>query len=277
MFYLKPRSVILAVVVMSAAFGVGGSPEPSQADSKAPFKLVWEEKFEGDTLDDSKWLIVDNPSGINSELQYYAPDMVKVEDGKLILTSEKRTYRGRSYVSGEVMTKDKFVQLYGKWEIVAQVPGTQGIWPAIWLLHEKCSGYAPCAGYWPPELDIMEHLGHEPNIYYASTHHGKKYRGRWPDNTSDTTPYTAKTDLTKAFHTYGIEWTPTQVRWYFDGELVKTWDECKEYKCIADEPMYLILNTAVGGQWPGNPDKTTVFPQSFVIDSVTVWEYTGKR
>lgn len=217
--------------------------------------LVFHDDFNGDAVDTKTWNIEDWASRRNNELQYYHPDEVYVDNGYLILRSRPGEHGGRQYTSGAVNSKDKFEFTFGKVEVRAKLPKGQGIWPAIWMLPHDRS--------WPPEIDIMEMLGHEPNKTYMTYHWGT-----YPDHFLDNGHYKGP-DFSADFHTYGIEWEPDEIRWYVDGVLRKTYVESAH---IVRVPNYILLNTAVGGDWPGSPDSSTVFPQYFEIDYVKVWQ-----
>lgn len=214
--------------------------------------LIWNDEFEGDNLDLSKWRIEDAALIKNNELQYYTPEEVYVHDGVLTLRSQERQMGGREYTSGLVETTGKFSFQYGRVEVRAKLPGTKGMWPAHWLL--------PDSGSWPPEIDIMELVGSKPNIIHMTNHFGV-----WPNNRYVTRIYRGP-DFTKDFHTFAIEWEPSEIRWYIDGV-----QHFAVTENIPHEPFHIILNTAVGGNMPGNPDSTTVFPQYHDIDYVRVY------
>jgi hypothetical protein len=188
----------------------------------------------------------------NKELQYYTPEDVYVHDGVLTLRSQKRDMGGRHYTSGLVETKGKFEQKYGRFEIRAKLPATRGMWPAHWLM--------PTDGSWPPEIDIMEMVGHKPRAVFGTIHWGK-----WPANRYYSQCYKGP-DFTKDFHVFAIEWEPNCIKWFVDD---KKYSEVKLH--VPNQPFYIILNTAVGGMMPGNPDETTVFPQYHDIDYVRVY------
>ncbi len=240
-----------------AAFlaGVCGSAglAAAQCDSD-PWRLVWSDEFDGNTVNNSNWRIRFQAGQHNNEQQYYLPEMVTVANGKLTLTSQNIGYGGRPYRSGLVDTRGKFSQQYGKFVVRSKLPKTQGIWPAIWLL--------PTTGLWPPEIDIMELLGHEPTRMYMSNHWG-------PVNAvaTQTTDF-AGPDFSADFHEFSCEWFPDRIDFYVDGVRRAT-----HRAGVPQEPMYLIINTAVGGFWPGYPDATTVFPQTFDVDWVRVYQY----
>lgn len=242
------RGIFLAFLFMTLS-----ASHSSAAETPAQWRLVWSDEFDGQSLDSSKWRAEDAALIKNSELQYYTPDDVYLENGNLVLRSQKRDMYGRHYSSGLVETKGKFSKEYGRFETRAKLPKGKGIWPAHWML--------PVDKSWPPEIDIMELLGHDPKTVYAHFHwsvyskhayEGRRYTG--PDFSAD-------------FHVFAVEWEPTEIRWYVDGDLVMS-----RKGQVPHKPFYLILNTAVGGVWPGNPDATTQFPQYHLIDYVRVYE-----
>ncbi len=222
------------------------------------WRITWQDEFEGDTLDRTLWNVADGHWSHNGEMQYYAPDEVYLEDGCLRLRSQQRNYQGLYFTSGHVTTKH--YQRYGRVEIHARLPGTQGTWPAHWLL--------PITGDWPPEIDIVEHLGHEPNTVHMSVHWGPLPEGLSPWECGQTrTGSFSGPDFTADFHTFSLEWYPDSLRWLVDDVL-----RFKTVEGIPHEPMYLILNTAVGGFWPGSPNASSVFPQFHDIDYVRFYE-----
>jgi len=223
------------------------------SSSQPGWKLVWSDEFDGESLDRSKWNIGDEAPVKNMELEAYSPDKTYLKEGHLILKSTDEPYRGRRYSSGLVDTKGKFSQTYGRFEARARLPKGQGIWPAIWML--------PQDGSWPPEIDIVELLGHEPNTIHCTVHWEK-----FGKHEEAGTPVKGP-DFTKGLHVYAVEWEKDSIRWFIDGQEVFS-----VQKNVPEKPFYLILNTAVGGLWPGNPDSTTKFPQYHVIDYVRVYE-----
>lgn len=279
--WLGKRAVSLFLAMLLGLvplFDIGFTPAKVSANGgggDSNWDLVFEDNFDGTTVDTTKWNIEDWPSDRNQELQYYAPDDVFVEDGNLVLRSQKRTYtipegkknagQTREYTSGAVNTLNKFNLTYGKVEVRGKVPKSQGYWPAIWL--NAVSG-------WPPEFDIIEFLGHEPTVLHTNNHWGK-----FPNNGQVGGSYKGSEDLSEEFHVYGFEWDPGEIRYYLDGNLIRTYTYSGKlvkngglYDAISNEPMYLILNTAIGGSWPGSPDETSIFPQQFLIDYVKMYQ-----
>lgn len=258
----------------------------AQKPVKNNWQLVWSDEFNGNTLDATKWNVLIREQSKHNELQYYLPDEVYVENGSLRLRSRIRDYGGQHYTSGRLDTSGKFAPVYGRFEIRAKLPGGKGLWPAHWLYPqsrdwamEYTMAEAVAAGKerlipearpWYSEIDIMEFLGHEPSVLYG-TYHYTTFKG---ERKSTSGKWTGDVDYTKDFHLYALEWEPDSIRWYIDGKLLHATNTR-----IPHEPHFLILNTAVGGEWPGNPDSTTVFPQYHDIDYVRVYQrptYFGK-
>jgi beta-glucanase (GH16 family) len=161
---------------------------------------------------------------------------------------------GAKYTSGQINTYHSFSQEYGYFEMKAQLPAGQGLWPAFWLM--------PTDGSWPPELDIMEVLGNDPTHLYTTVH------------TNETGSHTYSTqnntvaDTSKGYHTYGVDWEADKITWYFDGKAIFQAATPSDMH----KPMYIIANLAVGGNWPGNPDATTKFPAKMNIDYIRAWD-----
>lgn len=241
--------------------------------------LVWEDNFDGPSLDYSKWECEVNAfGGGNHELQLYTdrPRNVRVEDSKLILEAhqEMANVAGtlRDYSSGRVRTKHRGDWTYGRFEIRAKVPKGRGLWPAIWLLPTD-NEYGEWAS--SGEIDIMEAKGQHPRTVSGALHFG----GLWPGNKFK--HHTVRRMLwqpsfAEEFHTFGIEWSPAGMSWLIDGEVkrVRTPSEWGSSEGCApfDKRFHLLLNLAVGGQHPGPPDFATPFPAKFEIDWVRVFQ-----
>ena len=230
--------------------GHAGDPPQELPDG---WKMVWHDEFEGSALDLAKWTPADAAYKKNNELQYYTPEDVYVRDGHLTLRSQRRRMEKRFFTSGLVDTKGKFSLTSGRVEVRARLPKGQGIWPAHWMM--------PADGSWPPEIDIAELLGHFPDKVHMTHHfrmpdgsarkHGEVFRGP---------------DFSKDFHVFAVEWERDEIRWYIDRQL-----RFKSRDNVPSAPMQIILNTAVGGDWPGEPTSKTVFPQHHDIDYVRVY------
>ncbi len=234
------------------------------------WKLIWQDEFDGNTVDPNNWIVLDAHLIKNGELQYYDPEDVYLENGCLVLRSRQHDPPvirphpdGHSaefeFTSGLVEGPGLFSHTYGWIEIRAKLPSTQGIWPAHWMLGENFPGVG-----WPRcgEVDIMEHLGHDVDTVYFTRHWGDPY-------THQGTSYSGP-DFSRDFHTFALHWTAEEMFWYVDGFL-RYQTDISDAGEIYQRPFYLILNTAVGGYWPGPPDHTTVFPQYHEIDYVRWW------
>ncbi len=235
--------------------------------------MVWQDEFDGDTIDSTKWNLEVHGRPANNELQYYSDSAENafIEDGNLVLQAIKleEPYIGRDYTSARMNTIAKANFLYGRFEMRAKLPEGQGIWPAFWMLPAQGK-----YGNWPSggEIDIMELLGHEPNKVHASLH-WKNEDGHEFTSSEYVLP---EGDFASDFHTFAVEWEETEIRWYVDDVLYKTatvWEHNRNpYPAPFDQEFILILNVAVGGQWPGAPDETTIFPQQMIVDYVRVYE-----
>lgn len=183
----------------------------------------------------------------------------KLRDGVLGLTASRtpdplrQALEPFEYTSGMISSHGQFEQTYGYFEISARVPEGQGLWPAFWLLRP---------GIWPPEIDVMEILGHDPDTLYTSVH--------WTENEehAQTTCQIAFDGGAEAFHQFGVLWTDQMIVHYLDRVPVAI----TETKPALDGPMYLIANLGVGGNWPGAPDQTTRFPATFEIDWIAAYQ-----
>ena len=238
------------------------SPESSSVRN---WTLIFDDEFNESTLDQTKWNVKNEASSANHELEYYVADDVSVSDGKLVLKTEKRSYGGQEYTSAKLDTFGKFSFTYGKVEIRAKEPQSgQGIWPALWLQGNDCN---PHVCNWPGpganEIDILEQIN-EPRTVYMTPHAGPKH------DVSLSLPscrYTGP-DYSADYHVFSILWTQGgKITWYIDGK-----QRCQvKLPGYFDTPMYISINTAVGG-WAGNPNSSTPFPQYQFIDYVRVYQ-----
>ena len=241
--------------------------------------LVWSDEFNYfGSPDSTKWQY-DIGDGCpllcgwgNQELQYYTqrPENVRVENGMLIIEARKENYETRHYTSGKLVTRGKADWKYGRIEVRAKLPSGRGTWPAIWMLSsEQRYGGWPASG----EIDIMEHVGHEPNHVYGSVH-TQAYNH--VDGTQRTAGIMEFENLfEKTFHNYTIEWTAEQIQFLMDDIPYMTFDN--EHATYAewpfDAPFYLILNIAVGGTWGGQQGiDVAIWPQRMEIDYVRVYQ-----
>jgi beta-glucanase (GH16 family) len=255
------------------------TPPPTKSTD---WTLVWSDEFSGpngSAVDRSKWVLETGDEGWgNQELEYYTDRSanVSVHDGKLVITALSEKYTGadgvkRNYTSARLKTLGKFSQVYGRFEARIKVPYGQGMWPAFWMLGDDIDkvGWPACG-----EIDIMENIGKEPAIIHGSIH-GPGYVG----NTGIEAPFTlpVKQRFADDFHVFAVEWDPDSVSFFVDKDLYvrRTRADLQPgWKWVFDKPFFLILNLAVGGDWPGNPDSNTVFPQTMLVDYVRVYQRT---
>tara|TARA_B100000003_G_scaffold207481_1_gene225150 strand:- start:36 stop:1589 length:1554 start_codon:yes stop_codon:yes gene_type:complete len=266
------------------------------------WELVWNDEFEADDLDLKKWEFEENCwGGGNNELQCYTSrsENLFIQNGYLIIRAKKETFTGPSepidwnsnapdkslpYTSARIRTKNKGDWRYGRFEVRALLPEGKGIWPAIWMLptESKYGGWAASG-----EIDIMEaiNLGTSPKKEIHGTLH---YGGIWPNNVHSGTSYTfEESDPNHSFHTYAIEWSDHEIRWYVDEihyatQEFKGWYTSPESSNVSkeeisenapfDEEFHLLINLAVGGNWPGSPDTSTSFPVELLVDYVRIYE-----
>ncbi len=265
-------------------YGTGGAPTappPLPPDVSFPAtRLVFADEFNGpagSAPDGTKWT-AEVGTGQNNELQYYTPNRNAFHDGagSLVLEARRETTAGSScpggpcqYTSGRINTAGKFTVAYGRIEARIKVSDTPGLWPAFWLLGADF----PTAG-WPAsgEIDVMEHLGRIPDTVYSTVHAPAYFGGGGIG-----APFTrAGTNFASAFHTYAVEWNAAGMRFSVDGTvfltLTKADVEATRGPWVFDHPFFLILNNAVGGDWPGPPNGSTVLPQRMSIDYVRVYQ-----
>jgi beta-glucanase (GH16 family) len=239
-------------------------------------QLVWQDEFNGTTLDQTKWTPqIGNGCDIglcgwgNNELQYYTDKStnLQVTGGNLVITARKERVQSNQYTSARIRSLNKGEWTYGRMEARMKLPTGQGIWPAFWMLPtDEVYGGWPQSG----EVDIMEHLGQTPNTIYGTIHYGQPY----PNNKSTGGKYLLPTGgFHEGFHVFAIEWEPNVMRWYVDGILyaTKTSADLSPERWPFDQRFHFLLNLAVGGNWPGNPDASTVFPQTLTVDYVRVY------
>lgn len=246
---------------------------PEDKNWKFETTPVWSEEFDyTGAPDPNNWGYDIGGSGWgNNELQYYtnALSNAEVKNGMLTITAKKEVVDNRNYSSARLISKNKGDFTYGRAEIKAKLPGGKGTWPAIWMLPSGTWAY----GEWPKsgEIDIMEHVGYDPNVVHFSVHTEAYNHVIGTQKTSTKTIPTAIGD----FHLYRVDWTPYAVRGYFDDVQVFSFtNDGNGYKTWPfDKPFHLLLNVAVGGNWGGAQGvDETVFPASMVIDYVRVYK-----
>jgi beta-glucanase (GH16 family) len=244
---------------------VAPTPTPPVAIKPAKWALSWADEFSGAAVDTATWIVVNGASNVNNELQFYTPTDVYLENGELVLRSQRRTFGNRQYSSGEVRTGTRRVVRVGtavEWR--TQIPSGKGIWPANWLVSALCDGINGCGSNWPPEIDVMEIRGSDPDNNLM-TH----WWGTFPNQGHQTTEYRGTT-LSVGFHTYRVECHADSIVWFIDGT-----QRAKHTANVSIGEQQLVMNTAVGGAFDGNPVPATTFPQYQRIDYVRVYRDTA--
>jgi beta-glucanase (GH16 family) len=244
------------------------------------WQLVWADEFngpDGTHVDTAMWSVVIGGDGWgNKEREYYADELanVRLSHGQLMISATESAsahacwYGPCKYMSARLQTKAHFEQVYGRFEARIKVPQGQGLWPAFWMLGNDidAAGWPACG-----EIDVMENIGKEPDKVHG-TLHGPGYAGA--DGITGLYKVPAGVKFADDFHVFSVEWEKDAVRFYVDDKLYETRtpaDLPPGRKWAFDHPFFLLLNLAVGGTWPGDPDATTTFPQTMQVDYVRVY------
>jgi beta-glucanase (GH16 family) len=273
-------SIFACLLAVPVAPGANANQKRDATSAPPAWNIVWSDEFNGadnSAPDPAKWVLETGGNGWgNNELEYYTarPDNARIQNGSLVITAIDERYTGpdgvtRDYTSARLKTQGTFALAYGKFEARIRVPQGQGIWPAFWMLGNDITalGWPRCG-----EIDIMEHIGREPSTVHG-TIHGPRYSGAKAIGAAHNLPGGQR--FADAFHLFAVEWEPNVIRWYVDDVLFATKtpaDLPKDAKWVYDHPFFLLLNVAVGGNWPGSPDRTTVFPQTMLVDYVRVYK-----
>lgn len=273
-----------------------------QATVGEGWRLVWHDEFDGDRIDPEKWSYETNCwGGGNNELQCYTdrPDNAFLRDGKLVIRAEQENFTGPAepldwgsnagnrtlpYTSARLRTKDKGDWTYGRFEVRAKLPHGQGLWPAVWMLPTDAvyGGWAASG-----EIDIVESVN-LPESGEMPIHGTLHYGREWPGQASSGTSYSADwLNPVDQFHTYALEWGRREMRWFVDDVHYATQRSSGWYAQVMgvdgffenvpgdapfDQRFHLLLNLAVGGNWPGGPDEATPFPAEMEVDFVRVFD-----
>jgi beta-glucanase (GH16 family) len=260
----------------------------TQEDKITQWVPVWSDEFDAPKIDATKWGFErgNNFGWGNSELEYYTdrPENASIQmvDGtsSLVITARREQatdgLRTFDYTSARMLTQGKFAMASGRLDIRAKLPRGQGLWPAIWLLGANID-----SDPWPNcgEIDLMELLGHQPGLIHSTVH------GPISGGPGIGQPYQLPggASFADAFHIFTLEWRPDHLEFLVDGQLFFVVTKSKivadhgESEWVYDHPFFLLLNVAVGGGWPGNPDATTSFPQSMAVDYVRVYKNVGSE
>lgn len=265
------KGITLSFIIVLLLTTISCSTDETQ--TVANFQtLVIADEFNTDGAPDSSMWTYDIGTGANgwgnNELQYYTDrtENVKVENGYLLITANQEDFEGASYTSARIKTQNLFERAYGRFEARIRLPYGKGLWPAFWLLGNDCE-----TNIWPQcgEIDIMEYLGDNPTTIFGTVH-GPGYSG----GEAISKDYVLENDrYDTGFHVFGIEWGPDYINYYVDDALYQTitpQDVPGEW--VFNHPFYIILNVAVGGNFPGSPNNETVFPQTMLVDYVRVYQ-----
>ncbi|SOD67570.1 Beta-glucanase, GH16 family [Streptomyces zhaozhouensis] len=263
---------------LTSLLAANAQAEPEPTDVR-PTEVVFVDDFDGaagSPVDSSKWQMDPGDNASNAELQYYTEgtDNAQLDgEGNLVITATEegaanhQCYYGTcEYTSARMNTSSTFAAEYGRVEARIKLPQGQGIWPAFWMLGSDFPGVP-----WPDsgEIDIMEMVGHEPGTVHGTVH-GPGYSGGEGIGASYSLPNGEI--FADDFHTFAIDWAPDSLVWSVDGQVYQelTPADLGGDAWVFNKPFFMILNVAVGGNWPGPPDDSTSFPQQMVVDYVSV-------
>jgi beta-glucanase (GH16 family) len=258
---MNPRTIFCIVLCVVSSFTAKAQQCPA---------LVWSDEFDQASLNMTDWSFQTGGGGYgNNELQNYTSrsQNLSLVDGKLVITALKEDYNGDHYTSAKIWTNGKRSFTYGRMEAKMKLPKTQGLWPAFWMMPQ-----ASFYGGWPRsgEIDIMEMKGSDVYTTYGTIHYGSdpttdhRYKGG---------SYSGIDDLSNDFHVYAVEWKVDTISWYIDDvnfyTVTKT--DIGAAAWPFDKDFYLIFNLAVGGFFGGDPNGSSVFPQTMEVDYVRVY------
>ena len=273
----------LNLLMLGACGGNTTVLAPNPPTDNRPWELVWSDDFNGmngSSPDLTKWTFDVGGGGWgNNELETYTnrTENAYIQDGLLVIQVLQETYTGpdnipRDYTSARLKTQGLHQWTYGRVEARMKLPYGQGLWPAFWMLGSDFGQVV-----WPEsgEIDIMENIGREPSTIHG-TIHGPGYVG----DTGISSPYTlpGAQRFADDFHVFTIEWEANVIRFYVDDNLYATCTPSNlpsGTNWVFNKPFFIILNVAVGGDWPGDPDSTTVFPQTLLVDYMRVYQRGG--
>ena len=246
----------------------------SEENSVPGFSLFWNDEFNADTLNLQFWNIERFSKGtFNNESQSYvdSKDNIILIDGKLYIRAKKESPfdpNNPVYTSGRINTKNKVEVQYGYWEVRAKLPTGVGTWPAIWMLNSNIDtiGWPNCG-----EIDIMEHVGYDSSRVFFSIHNANMHGDVGGTNQQSIYDFD---DNENDFNTYAVEWAESYIKGYVNGILYFHFDKSSELfnDWPYDNPFFLIINLAIGGDWGGVEGiDTSIFPASFIIDYVRMY------
>ncbi|MBK8420862.1 glycoside hydrolase family 16 protein [Candidatus Villigracilis saccharophilus] len=260
---------ILALIVTVVCVSCGVTPTATPIAPPPGWELKWHDEFDGKEINASNWTYDLGAGGWgNGEAQNYTarPENARVENGMLVIEARQEKFEDSYYTSARLKTQGLQDFQYGRIEARLKVPSGKGLWPAFWMLGSEFNG-----GNWPDcgEIDVMEHLGKEPDLIFG-TIHGPGYSGALGLTKWNRQAYNIADD----FHTYAIEWEADQVNWIYDGTkyFTVTRADVGERDWVFNQKFFIILNLAVGGNFPGPIGLDVVFPKQLLVDYVRVYQ-----
>jgi beta-glucanase (GH16 family) len=269
--------LILGVCMVAGCDGSSGIPPtgpPGGGTVSPPGRLIWSDEFTGaagTAPDPSKWTYDIGTGWGNEQLEYDTDRPVNVSLdglGHLAITARRENFQGQPFTSGRINTRGRFGQTRGRFEARMQMPVGAGLWPAFWLLGSDLStvGWPACG-----EIDVMEYRGQERATVHGSLH-GPGYSGGEALTRALTLPSGGFND---GFHVFAVIWETNRIAYQVDGVTYQTLTPAnlpRNARWVFDHPFNIILNLAVGGNYVGNPDANTLFPQSLLVDYVRVYQ-----
>jgi hypothetical protein len=234
------------------------------------YDLVWQDEFNGTQINSSNWgydIGTGDWGWGNNELQYYRIENSWVADSVLTIEARNEAFSGQLYTSSRLKTQGKVSFQYGRIDVRAVLPKGQGMWPAIWMLGNNITqiGWPDCG-----EIDIMEMIGGSENTVHGTAHW--EFNGsQASEGGSESTP-SNDYDFTESYHVFSIVWDENTIQWYVDNNQYFGLDITSADMSEFHQPHFFILNVAVGGNWPGNPNSTTIFPQQMKVDYIRVFQ-----
>ncbi|MCY1083312.1 glycoside hydrolase family 16 protein [Archangium lansingense] len=274
---LLPWLAAMVTLACDPAANRTTKPDPLPTNPQQPgseWQLVWQDEFEGTAgtpPSAERWVHDVGGHGWGNEQWEFntaRPENASLDGaGNLLITARKESYQGRSYTSARINTRGRFEHTYGRFEARIQLPVGRGIWPAFWLLGANLAEVD-----WPEcgEIDIMEYRGQLPALVRGSLH-GPGYSGGGNIGYEHAV---SGGKLNEDFHVYAVEWEPNRIRWLLDGVTFFETTPARlpaGARWVFDHPHFIILNVAVGGNFVGPPDNSTVFPQQMKVDYVRVY------
>jgi beta-glucanase (GH16 family) len=276
------RGMVAVIVLCLTALIAPVLAADAQVDSPAVvppdgWRLVWNDEFDltnGSRPDLTKWNYDSGSLGWgNNELEYYTSrtNNAWIENGQLVIQAQVEKFEGNKFTSARLSTRGKEAWTYGRFEARIKLPRGQGVWPTFWMLGTNIDSV-----HWPAcgEIDIMENVGKEPDVVHGTVH-GPGYSAgngigapvKLPDGAA----------VSDAFHIFAVECEPDHITWFLDSRPYFTVTPAnlpENTRWVFNEPKFILLNVAIGGFLPGNPDSTTKFPQRMLVDYVRVYEKT---